>query len=355
MRNYGVAVVGGGIGRQHIEAWQKLPDRFTVRAICDIKEEAARAVAEKYGIAAIATDLADILRRDDVDIVDICLPSSIRVAPIEAALKAGKHVVCEKPLAGSLADIDRLQAAVSAAGRRLMPIFQYRYGNGVRKLRHLLDKGLAGRLYLSTIETLWTRKPAYYAVPWRGKWQTELGGTLTTHAIHAHDLLCWLAGPVRSVFARTATRVVTTIEVEDCAAASLEMEDGSLATLSVTVGAASELSRLRLCFENFTAESSTLPYSPGSEPWSFVPATPEIGERITAALADFVPKKERFAGQFEDFHAALESGGPLPITIDDSRASIELLTALYASARSGAAETLPVAKHHPDYRGWQPV
>ena len=108
-----------------------------------------------------------------------------------------------------------------------------------------------------------------------------------------------------------------------------------------------------LCFENFTAESCTSPYSPGSEPWTFTPTSPEMGERIAAALADFTPKKERFAGQFEDFHAALETGGPLPITIDDSRRSIELLTALYASARNGASEMLPVARNHPGYRGWQ--
>ena len=353
MRNYGVAVVGGGVGKIHIEAWKALPDRFTVRCICDLKEETARAVAEKYALPSIATDLAEVLRRDDIDIVDICTPSSIRMAPIEAALKAGKHAVCEKPLAGSLADVDRLESLAASARGRLMPIFQYRYGNGVRKLKHLIDKGVAGKLYLSTIETLWRRGTAYYAVPWRGKWRTELGGTLTTHAIHAHDLLCWLAGPIRSVFTRTATRVVPTIEVEDCAAASLEMADGSLATLSVTIGHATDMSRLRFCFENFTAESCTSPYSPGSEPWTFTPTSPEMGERIAAALADFTPKKERFAGQFEDFHAALETGGPLPITIDDSRRSIELLTALYASARNGASETLPVARSHPGYHGWQ--
>jgi predicted dehydrogenase len=354
MHNYRVAVVGGGVGKIHIEAWQALPEKFTVRCICDLKEETARAVAAKYALPSIATDLAEILRRDDIDIVDICTPSSIRVAPVEAALAAGKHVVCEKPLAGSLADIDRLEKATAAAPGRLMPIFQYRYGNGVRKLKHLIDKGLAGRLYLSTIETLWRRGAAYYAVPWRGKWQTELGGTLTTHAIHAHDLLCWIAGPIRSVFTRTATRVVPAIEVEDCAAATLEMADGSLATLSVTIGAATDTSRLRFCFENFTVESCTSPYSPGSEPWSFTPVSPEIGERLAAALADFTPKKERFVGQFEDFHAALESGGPLPITIEDSRRSIELLTALYTSSRQGSAQTLPVARNHPGYGGWQP-
>jgi predicted dehydrogenase len=353
MRNYGVAVVGGGVGRMHIEAWQTLPDKFTVRSVCDLKEDVARKVADQFGVADIDTDFAALLQRKDIDIVDICTPSATHGPLVEQALAAGKHVVCEKPLAGSLEEADRVIKAAAHAKGRLMPIFQYRYGNGLRKLRHLIDRGLTGKLYFSTVETLWKRRPAYYNNPWRGKWKTELGGTLTTHAIHAHDLLCWVAGPVRSVFARTTTRV-NPIEVEDCAAVSLEMADGSLATLSVTIGATTEISKLRFCFENVTAESGGSQYSPGSEPWTFTPETPEIGAKIAAALADFEPKPERFAGQFLDFHAALESGGKLPITTDDARASIELLTALYHSAATGAAVALPIGPAHPKYAGWQP-
>ena len=353
MREYGVAVVGCGVGKLHVEAWRSLPGRFAVRALCDLDEKRARALATEFGIADATRDLAALLRRDDVEIVDICTPSGTHVELAEAALAAGKHVVLEKPLAGSLAEADRLAASAARARGKLMPIFQYRWGNGLLKLRHLMAKGLAGSLRFSTVETLWKRGPDYYANPWRGRWATELGGCLTTHAIHAHDILRWVAGPIRSVFARTATRV-NAIEVEDCAAASLELADGSLATLAVTLGAASEISRLRFCFENFTAESSTAAYSPGSEPWSFQPATPAIGAAIEAALADFRPKPERFAGQFRDFHDALTSGGAMPVTIDEGRASIELLTALYHSAATGAAVALPLAPDHPRYRGWQP-
>src|SRR5262249_2837564 len=152
--------------------------------------------------------------------------------------------------------------------------------------------------------------------------------------------------PPRTLYARTATRV-NAIEVEDCAAATLTMADGSLATLSVTLGAMTEISRLRFCFENLTAESSTAPYTPGSEPWLFVPANDEVDARIDAALVDFQPKKERFAGQFEDFHDGLETGGEPPITISDARASAELLTALYYSAATANAVELPLEPGHP--------
>ena len=114
--------------------------------------------------------------------------------------------------------------------------------------------------------------------------ETELGGVLLTHAIHSHDLLTYLMGPVASVFARTATRV-NPVEVEDCAVASLVMQSGALVSLAATLGSHKEISRLRLCFEHVTFESSQAPYSPGDEPWQIVPASPEAADRIADALA----------------------------------------------------------------------
>ena len=105
-------------------------------------------------------------------------------------------------------------------------------------------------------------------------------------------------------------------------------------------------------FEHVTAESALSPYNPGTEPWTFTPATPQAETKIAAALADYTPEPERFTGQFARFHAALETGGPLPVTLDDARASIELLTALYYSAATGGPAELPIAAHHPAYRGW---
>jgi predicted dehydrogenase len=165
-------------------------------------------------------------------------------------------------------------------------------------------------------------------------------------------MMSWITGPIASVYARTTTRV-NKIEVEDTAVASLVMQDGSLASTAVTLGSAVEISRLRFCFANVTAESALSPYNPGTEPWTFTGMTPEDNARIAEALEDFKPGPERFAGQFERFHAALETGGPLPVTLDDGRASVELLTALYHSARTGQAVDLPIGTDHPAYKGWR--
>jgi predicted dehydrogenase len=356
-----VAVVGLGIGIQHAAAWKQLAELFDLVAVCDLDEKRARLVAEKLEIPRVETDYRELLAGPDApDIVDICTPPHLHFEMSVAALRAGKHVVCEKPLVPSLASCDELIEIERAAAGCLMPIFQYRFGNGLLKLQHLIAQEMTGRAYLSTIETAWLRGADYYAVDWRGKWQSELGGVMTTHAIHAHDILCNVIGPVRSVFARTTTRV-NPIETEDCAAISLEMADGSLATLSATLGSRPEISRLRFCFENLTAESSLAPYQPSFDPWTFTAASKGQQARVDTALRDFDEMHranddhQLYAGQFARFHSALASGEKLPVTLSDARASLELLTAIYASAQTEQAVRLPIGPDHPRFTGWLPT
>jgi predicted dehydrogenase len=351
-RRYRAAIVGAGIGAAHHDGFRAHPQLFEVALVCDLDPERARQLAASAPGCAICTDLDEVLERADVDIVDICLPPFLHYEVAKRALAAGKHVICEKPLVGSLAQVDELAAFAEACGRRLMPIMQFRFGNGVRRLQHLIERGVAGPAYVATVETHWTRRPDYYANLWRGRRATELGGVLLSHAIHAHDLLMCVLGPVRRVFARIATRV-NAIETEDCAVASLEMRHGALASVSATLGSAEEISRLRFCFEGVTAESNHAPYDASSEPWRFVPRTPADSERIAAALADFRPQQEGFARQFALFHEALETGGPLPVAVAHARRSIELASALYHSAATGAAIELPLGPDHPAYGGWR--
>ena len=349
-----VAVVGMGIGREHIKAWRQLPEQFELVAVCDVDGEKGTKVSDEFNIPHIFTSFDDLCRWDGVDVVDICTPSYMHVAMSLHALAAGKHVICEKPVAGSLADIDRLLAAEAASGKRLMPIFNYRFGQGLQKLLHLRQKGVTGRPFIATIEVHWLRGAPYYAVPWRGKWQTELGGCLITHAIHAHDALYQVLGPATSVFARAKT-LVNPIETEDCVTLSLEMGDGSLVASSVTLGSAVEITRQRYCFERVTVESNLAPYADNTaEPWSFVATSLENQALIDAALADFVPQLEGYAGQFSRFHTAVQTNGRLPVTLAEARESAELLTAVYHSLRTNQPVTLPLAADHPLYNGWQP-
>jgi predicted dehydrogenase len=349
-----VAVVGLGIGIQHVAAWRELPELFELVAVCDVDGEKAKLVAEKLGIPRAVTDFDSLLAGDDApDVIDVCTPPHLHFEMCAAALRAGRHVVCEKPLVPSLAACDELVRIEAESPGRLMPIFQYRFGNGLRRLRRLQELGLTGRAYLSTVETAWLRGRDYYAIPWRGKWKTELGGCLTSHAIHAHDILCHVIGPVASVFARTATRV-NEIETEDCASVSARMADDSLASLSVTLGARPEISRLRFAFEGLTAESSLAPYQPSFDPWTFKAAGDALQKQVDEAVAGLEPRRQLYAGQFEAFRDAIDSGGALPVTLADARASLELLTAFYESAQSGRAVDLPLGPSHARYAGWLP-
>ena len=349
----GVAVVGLNVGKAHLWAYQQLPSRYRVVAVCDLDAgRAERAAARNPGSVALA-DLDEVLARPDVDVVDLCTPPALHLAQATAALAAGRHVVCEKPLVGSLAAVDQLAEAESGSGRRLMPVFQYRWGHGLQRLKHLVDAGVTGPARTATVEVSWRRRADYYAAPWRGTWASELGGVLTSHAVHALDMLTYVAGPVAPVFARTATRV-NDIEVEDCAAATLEMADGSLATVSATLGSSAEITRHRFTYAELSAESGTEPYTSSGDPWTLTPDGPEAAARLAEASAGFVPRAEGYVGQLERFADALATGTELPVTLADARASLELLTALYTSAATRGEVRLPLAADHPARHGWAP-
>ena len=189
-----VGVVGCGIGDAHIRGFQSLPEQYEVVAVCDIDAAKAQHIGTTYHIPYIFTDYSELCQLEDLDVIDICTPPYLHYDQILEALAANKHIICEKPLVGSLKEVDELMTAESASKKRIMPIFQYRFGQGLQKLKFLVDRGLAGKTYLTTVETAWLRGEPYFSVPWRGKWQTELGGALVIHGIHAHDMLCHVLG-----------------------------------------------------------------------------------------------------------------------------------------------------------------
>lgn len=269
------------------------------------------------------------------------------------ALDARKHVICEKPLVPSLADIDDIIAACKVSSCHVMPVFQYRFGNGLSILNTLIQRGVAGSALVATIETHWNRDESYYAVPWRGKWSTELGGAIVGHAIHAHDLLAQLLGPVASIQAQLATRV-NDIEVEDCAGVVFKMKNGALVTSSVTLGSASDQSRLRLCFSHMTAQSSLSPYNPGAQPWTFKARNNAKQSVIDEIVMNHEPHREGFARQFELAYEAFTHHGTTPVTLNDARLSLDIISGIYRSARTDGVVSLPIVKENAEYRGWIP-
>jgi predicted dehydrogenase len=366
-----VAQVGLGVGKQHLAGYCAFPDLFEVRTICSLEEPANRAAASEFKVPHTTTSFDEVLNDPNIDVVDISTPPMLHKPQAIAALRAGKHVVCEKPLSGSLRDVDEMIAAERASGKRLMPIFQYRFGQGLQKLKMLQRKALTGKAHVATVEVHWRRRADYYAVPWRGKFATELGGVMTTHAIHAIDMLTYVLGSVKRVYARTHTRI-NPIEVEDGAAVVLELESGALATVSATLGSNVEVTRHRFVFDNLTAESNTRAYTNSGDPWTFAADTPARAPAIESALAEYeaavsaqapaasagsntlqgYTPPARYEAQIQLFHGAITRNEPFPVTLEDARRSIELLTAMYHSAETGQPVELPITPDHPKYGGW---
>ena len=349
-KRFTVAVIGAEIAKRHLEAFTRLHNLFDVVALCSL-DDRGQDLCKQFGVAQFTSEFEPLLARRDIDVIDICTPPSLHFEMTNEALNRGFHVICEKPLFGSLAEIDAVTEMHEGANRRVMPIFQYRYGNGVQKLKHLIEVGLTGRPILTTIETHWWRGSDYYAVPWRGKWSTELGGGLLTHAIHAHDILTYVHGDIAEVYAATST-LVNPIETEDTAALSVHMANGSVAALSMTLGSRKQISRLRFCFKNLVAESTLEPSTMTSDPWTFVAGDPDHQGRIDEALAKAPDCNEGYARQFELFHEALVTGSEFPVTLTDARRSLELATAAYHSSRSKISVGLPIGSDHPLYRSW---
>lgn len=349
-----VGVVGMGIGHLHLLCWLGVQGASAV-AIVETDADRRSGAAQAWSLPAVETldELFDL----GVDVVDLCTPPAGHEEQILRCLDAGVHVICEKPLVGSVAACDRVAAAAADAeartGARLMPIQQYRFGDGAARARALVDAGVTGRLYTAASSTWWRRDRDHYdESPWRGTWATALGGTVVNHAIHIHDLLTWIGGPIVALQAQVATRVNDT-ETEDCAVAIGRTAEGGLVTMNATTGAATESSRLTWHFEHVTIESSTEAYDPAKGPWRFAFRDSDAERRAAAVWESLEPMPNLYSGQFQAFVDALPNG-PLPVTLTDAAATLELVTAFYTSARTGEPETLPLPHDHPARSGWSP-
>jgi predicted dehydrogenase len=354
MKRVGVAVVGLGVGVKHLQALAALPHQYALRAVCDIDAARAERVARDFGVQRWVRELDDLWDDPAIELVSLCTPPHLHLGQIRQCLQAGRDVLCEKPLVVSLDELDAVQAAQADSGRRVFPVFQVRWGRGFQQLRHLQHLGHARTVLVASAETHWQRGAAYYAAAWRGKWASESGGVCLTQAIHVHDLLTHALGPPVKVFAQLATRA-NPIEVEDCAAITLRLAGGGVVSLSATLGAASNSTRLRLVFDDLTVTAAAdNPYRPGEGPWTFEARDSALQAAIDAAVASCPPEAESFTGQYASLYRTRVDGLPAAVTLHDARAALELVTAIYTSAETDQAVVLPLAIDAPRRSGWAP-
>ncbi len=222
----GVAIIGcGNIFGVHAEAVQKYKNA-ELKAVVDIKKEKAVKAAAKYDCSYF-TDYQEMLKEKEIDVIHICTPHYLHAPMSIDSLKAGKHVLVEKPMAENL---DNAQKMIEVKNRHpeqhLGIVFQNRYNTTSQKARQLIQKGELGKLKGIKGIVTWYRNDDYYLQDeWRGKWETEGGGVLINQAIHTLDLVQWLGGELEAVKGNFDTRVIESIEVEDTADATLFFKD----------------------------------------------------------------------------------------------------------------------------------
>uniref|UniRef100_UPI003703C77F Gfo/Idh/MocA family protein n=1 Tax=Cohnella sp. TaxID=1883426 RepID=UPI003703C77F len=227
------AIIGCGvIAEVHAEGIAKV-DEAELVAVCDTNRENGRAFADKYG-ATFYERLEDMLAAPEVEVVNVCTPSGLHAEQAVMAARAGKHVICEKPMAIRLEDARLIIEECRKAGVKLATVFPRRMAPSARFLKSFLDGGGLGRLTLCDAFVKIYRSQQYYdSAGWRGTWAMDGGGAMMNQGIHTVDLLQWLVGPVESVYGR-ASALQRKIEVEDTALALLQYRGGAMGVLNMT-------------------------------------------------------------------------------------------------------------------------
>ena len=338
-RPFDIALVGcGRISQNHFDAIAKT-DGLRLTAVCDVVESRARAAGEAHDVAWF-TSLDAMLAGAACDIVAVCTPSGLHAPHGVAAARAGKHVLSEKPMATTLAAADELVEACDAAAVRLFVVKQNRLNPPVQLLRRAIDKGRFGRIFMANVTVRWQRPQEYYdAAPWRGTWEFD-GGAIMNQASHYVDLIQWLVGPVESVVAKTATQA-RKIEAEDSGAAVLKFRSGALGVIEVNV----------LTYPRNLEGSLTILGEKGSvkiggtavnkvEHWQF--AEYDDDDKLVDSVNTNPPNVYGFGhlGYYANVVSVLRGEAAADTDGRAGRKSLELILAIYESARTG--ETVPI-------------
>ncbi len=227
------ALVGcGRIGTRHAEHIQNVG---ILKAVCDIDKERGAKLAQQYGATYYET-LDDLLSKEKtLHVVSICTPNGLHATHTIKALKAGFNVLCEKPMAISIEDCGEMIKTAEKVNKRLFVIKQNRFNPPVAAVKQLIDDGKMGKIYSIQLSCFWNRNENYYKNSWKGTLALD-GGTLYTQFSHFIDLLYWMVGDVRKVYAMTANLGHHgMIEFEDTGVIALEFTNGALGTINYTV------------------------------------------------------------------------------------------------------------------------
>lgn len=237
MNETGFGIIGCGVGATFHLAGIRNAQNTKVIAVADTVSHKAERFAKEHNIPAWYTDYRKLLNRLDIEIVCICTPSGLHSDIAVEAAKAGKHIICEKPIDVTLPAADRMIDAAEQAKVKLGIVHQWRTYDSFQKVRQAVQEGWLGKMVLGDAYLKYYRAQGYYdSAVWRGTWAMDGGGVLMNQGIHAIDILPWIMGDVDSVYAK-ADHLVRNIEAEDTAVVVLNYKNGAYGTIIGTTTA----------------------------------------------------------------------------------------------------------------------
>jgi predicted dehydrogenase len=336
------------IARFHARALADVPGTKLI-ALVSRSAANARKVCEAVSVQAeISEQLGPVLARPDVHIVIITTPSGAHLEPAVAAAQAGKHVVVEKPLEITLERCDRIIAACDQNRVKLCTIFPSRFGDANMALKAAVQAGRFGRLTLGETACKWWRPQSYYDEGgWKGTLALDGGGALMNQAIHNVDLLQWIMGPVSDISGFTATLAHERIEVEDTAVACLHFANGALGVIQATTSVYPGLPKTIAIHGD---KGSAVIEQDDVLRWEFTPETADdraikekFAQKTGASGGSNNPAAISHVGharQLNDFVQAIKAGRPPLVDGREGRRAVEIILAIYRSAKSGQTVAL---------------
>jgi UDP-N-acetyl-2-amino-2-deoxyglucuronate dehydrogenase len=329
----GYAVVGTGlVGPTHAR-FAKQARGCELKVICDLREDRGRPLAEELGAEWMA-DYRALMRRDDVQIVSICLPTALHLEVARAAAEAGKHVVVEKPIELNLDRALELIGVCRRHGVKLAAVFNRRFVFGTRRTHDAVHNGEMGKVYVADMVFKSYRAANYYTDSgWRGTWSKEGGAALINQGIHGVDLITWIAGPIKSVQGHSRHLRHQHIEADDTTIAVAEYESGALGVIEQTTSVfPAQKDRIEVHGE----KGSVLLEDYAIREWQLEGV--EVGQPTAEELA--LPGGDRGTSvghylQIQDMVDAVREGREPVIRGEDALHSLAVVQAIYEAARTG--------------------
>ena len=337
-----VGIVGtGAIARLHARAYRNIG--FTVLASTDVNPAAAAAFAAEHGGESI-DNVEDLCRHPDIDYVDVCTLPDFRLQVVELCAKHRRNVQVQKPIATSLDNARAMVDAAARAGIVLGVVSQHRFDESSQFLDGAIKAGRLGRILQCDAYVKWHRTDEYYSRPVKGTWAGEGGGALINQAIHQVDLLRWLIGPVRDVWAVWQLGAAHQIESEDVLSAVLRYANGATGVIQASTAFWPGYSER---IEIHGTRGTAVVTGDRLTTWDVLDdrgGTPPLAQTVASGASDpLAISLEPFERQFLDFADAIRSGRKPAVSGEDGFLALEVVDAIYRACRTGERQSLPGA------------